>query len=64
MTVNGNRYEHRPGLTLHRLLADLDVDQRLVVIMHGDEIYRAGKIPDATLAERDVLEIVTMAQGG
>jgi thiamine biosynthesis protein ThiS len=64
MTVNGARYEHRDGLTLHRLLDELHVDQRKVVVMHGDEIYRAGKIPDAVLTERDVLEIVTMTQGG
>lgn len=64
MTVNGNRYDHRPGLTLHRLLDELKVDQRLVVVMHGDEIYRAGKIPDAALAEKDIVEVVTMAQGG
>ena len=64
MTVNGTRYEHRAGLTLHRLLDELKVDQRMVVVMHGDEIYRAGKIPDAVLADRDVVEIVTMAQGG
>jgi len=64
VTVNGSRYEHRAGLTLHRLLHELHVDPRLVVVMHGDEIYRAGKIPDAVLAERDVVEIVTMAQGG
>lgn len=64
MTVNGKRHEHRAGLTLHRLLDELAVDQRMVVVMHGDEIYRAGKIPDAPLAERDIVEIVTMAQGG
>ena len=64
MTVNGNRYEHRPGLTLHRLLDALEIDRRLVVVMHGDEIYRAGKIPDAVLSEPDVVEIVSMAQGG
>jgi len=51
-------------MTLHRLLDDLNVDQRMVVVMHGDEIYRAGKIPDATLNESDILEIVTMSQGG
>jgi thiamine biosynthesis protein ThiS len=64
MTVNGNRYEHRAGLTLHRLLDELEIDQRLVVVMHGDEIYRAGKIPDAVLADKDIVEIVSMAQGG
>jgi thiamine biosynthesis protein ThiS len=64
MTVNGSKYQHRDGLTLHRLLDEMKVDQRMVVVMHGDEIYRAGQIPDAPLAERDVVEVVTMAQGG
>ena len=64
MTVNGKRWEHRPGLTLHRLLAEMNADQRMVVVMHGDDIYRAGQIPDAELHDRDVVEVVTMAQGG
>jgi thiamine biosynthesis protein ThiS len=64
MHVNGEVYEHRDGLTLHALLNELRVDQRKIVVMHGDEIYRAGKIPDAPVAERDVIEIVTMMQGG
>jgi thiamine biosynthesis protein ThiS len=64
MTVNGKRYELRPGMTLHRLLDEMQADQRMVVVMHGDEIYRAGQIPDAPLAERDIVEVVTMAQGG
>jgi thiamine biosynthesis protein ThiS len=64
MTVNGKLHEHHVGLTLHRLLDEMKVDRRMVVVMHGDEIYRAGEIPDAALAERDVVEVVTMAQGG
>jgi thiamine biosynthesis protein ThiS len=64
MTVNGSRYEYRDGLTMHRLLDELKVDPRMVVVMHGDEIYRAGRIPDAVLDDKDVVEIVTMAQGG
>ena len=64
MTVNGKRYEHRPGLTLHRLLDEMKADQRMVVVMHGEEIHRACQIPDSPLQERDVVEVVTMAQGG
>jgi thiamine biosynthesis protein ThiS len=64
MTVNGKRYEHRQGLTLHRLLEEMKADQRMVVVMHGDDIYRAGQIPDAPLADSDIVEVVTMAQGG
>ena len=64
MHVNGQTYTHRDGLTLHGLLTELHVNQKAIVVMHGDAIYRAGKIPDAPLDERDVIEIVTMMQGG
>ena len=64
MTVNGKHWQHRPGLTLHRLLEEMNADQRMVVVMHGDDIYRAGQIPDAALQEKDIVEVVTMAQGG
>ncbi len=64
MFVNGQRHTHRDGLTLLTLLSDLDVNPQAVVVMHGDKIYHAGKIPDAPLDERDVIEIVTMMAGG
>jgi thiamine biosynthesis protein ThiS len=62
--VNGKAYTYRDGLTLHELLAELKVDQRTVAVMHGEVIHRAGRIPDTPLVERDVIEIVTMMQGG
>jgi thiamine biosynthesis protein ThiS len=64
MTVNGERLAFREGLTLHELLADLRIDQRRVVVMVGERIYHAGRVPDARLAVDDVVEIVTMQQGG
>jgi thiamine biosynthesis protein ThiS len=64
MQVNGRAYGHREGLTLHGLLAELKIDRRLVVIMHGEDIHRAGEAPDTPLASGDVVEIVTMMQGG
>ena len=64
MHVNGRTRAHRAGLTLHALLAELAVDPRTVVVMHGDAIHRAGQIPDTPIADGDVIEIVTMMQGG
>ncbi len=64
MQVNGKLRAHLPGLTLLGLLAELQVDPRRVVVMHGDAIHRAGQIPDAPVAPDDVIEIVTMMQGG
>jgi thiamine biosynthesis protein ThiS len=62
--LNGVEREYRPGLTLHALLNELGIDARKVVVMHGDAIYRAGEVPDAPVANGDVVEIVTMMQGG
>ncbi|HEX6058305.1 MAG TPA: thiamine phosphate synthase [Gemmatimonadaceae bacterium] len=62
--LNGEKYPHRDGLTLRALLEELGVDARKVVVMHGDEIHRAGRVPDAPVAPGDTIEIVTMMQGG
>ena len=64
MFVNGQTYAYRDGLTLHALLDELKVNPKTVVVMHGDDIHRAGKIPDTPVKPQDVIEIVTMMQGG
>lgn len=64
MIVNGQRHAHRDGLTLHALLDELHVDPQRVVVMLGDAIYKRNDIPDVAVAEPDVIEIVTMMQGG
>lgn len=64
MRVNGKPHDCRDGMTLHELLAELGIDQRRVAVMHGDDAHRPGKIPDSPLRPGDVIEIVTMMQGG
>ena len=64
MIVNGESRDYRPGLGLHELLADMKVDGRAVAVMVGEEVYRPGRIPDVTLSETDVVEVVSMMQGG
>jgi thiamine biosynthesis protein ThiS len=64
MYVNGTCREWRGGLTLHALLSELKVEPRAVVVMHGEKIYKRGAVPDAPLAPDDVIEVVTMMQGG
>lgn len=64
MHVNGKPYPFREGMTLHALLAELEIDRARVVVMHGDDVHRGSHIPDAPLAQPDVVEIVTMMQGG
>lgn len=64
MTVNGALRAYQPGLKLLGLLEELKVDARAVAVMVGDEVYRPGRIPDVPLAEGDVIEVVSMMQGG
>lgn len=64
MQVNGRPHARTEGLTLHALLRELKLDARTVTVMVGDDIHRAGRIPDVPLADGDVVEIVTMMQGG
>jgi thiamine biosynthesis protein ThiS len=64
MIVNGEVKAYRRDLSMHALLAELGVDRSVVAVMRGDEVYRPGKIPDIALSERDVIEVVSMMQGG
>ena len=64
MIVNGETRSYRPALTLHELLAELSVDGKAAAVMVGDEVYRPGRIPDVALSADDVIEIVSMMQGG
>jgi thiamine biosynthesis protein ThiS len=64
MYVNGKPYRYRDGLTLHALLDELALDQRKVAVMQGDEVFKAGNVPNTPVVENDVIEIVQMMQGG
>ncbi len=64
MKLNGQVYPHRPGLTLHAVIAELELRHDAIVVMRGDDIYKRGKIPDVPLQQDDVVEIVRMMQGG
>jgi thiamine biosynthesis protein ThiS len=64
MTVNGESRAYREGLTLLGLLEDVRIDARAAAVMVGEEVYRPGRIPDVALKESDVIEIVSMMQGG
>jgi thiamine biosynthesis protein ThiS len=64
MTVNGESRAFRDGLTLLELLDEVKIDARAAAVMVGEEVYRPGRIPDVALKESDVIEIVSMMQGG
>jgi thiamine biosynthesis protein ThiS len=64
MMVNGERKAFRAGLRLHALLEELKVDGRSVAVMVGEAVFRPGRIPDVALKDEDVVEVVSMMQGG
>ncbi|ACO45282.1 sulfur carrier protein ThiS [Deinococcus deserti] len=64
MQVNGQPHPHRPGLTLHALLRELDVRPERVAVAVNDDFYPGARVPDRPLEPRDTIEIVRIIGGG
>ena len=65
LTVNGERCAVAPGTTLASLLADLELDARMVVVEHNRAILRdRDAYSSLALADGDALEIVHFVGGG
>ena len=65
LTLNGERREMTDGLTLGRLLRELELDPQLIVVERNREILRDRPAYDGlALADADVLELVHFVGGG
>lgn len=65
LTVNGEHREVRRGASVADLLRSLDLDSRMVVVERNREILRdRAMLPEITIADGDVLEIVHFVGGG
>ncbi|WP_189101396.1 sulfur carrier protein ThiS [Deinococcus knuensis] len=64
MLLNGAAHPHRPHLTLHALLRDLNIDPARVAVAVNDDFYPGAQAPDRPLEEDDVIEIVRIIGGG
>lgn len=64
MQVNGESHEHTPGLTLHALLDQLNIQREGVAVAVNDEIYAGVRVPDVELKPDDVIDIVRITAGG
>lgn len=62
--VNGKERTVAEGRTVAGLLADLDLDGRLVVVELNRQIVRRTEIADVTLRDGDRVEIVHFVGGG
>ena len=65
LTLNGERREMTDGLTLGRLLRELELDPQPIVVERNREILRDRAAYDGlALADGDVLELVHFVGGG
>ena len=64
MQLNGESYQHTPGLTLHALLDQLQVKREGVAIALNDDIYAGVRVPDVELKPDDNIDIVRITAGG
>lgn len=64
LSVNGEPHPLRPGLTLLTLLRDLGVDPARVAVAVNNDFYPGARVPDRSLEDHDVIEIVRIIGGG
>jgi thiamine biosynthesis protein ThiS len=64
ITVNGETRSVPASLTLSGLLAQLQVDPRMVVVEHNRTIVRRVGLDGVTVAAGDEIEIVQFVGGG
>jgi thiamine biosynthesis protein ThiS len=62
--LNGKPRDVEGGRTVAGLLADLELDDRLVVVELNRQIVRRTEITDTVLEEGDRVEIVQFVGGG
>ncbi len=64
VTINGEPRELSGRPTITELLAELDLPPRRVAVERNKLLVRRGHFDETTLADGDVLEIVTLVGGG
>lgn len=64
LEINGKHREVEAGRSVAGLLADLELDPRLVVVELNREIIRRDEIENVALSDGDRLEIVHFVGGG
>ncbi len=64
VVVNGSPRTVRPGVTLLELLAELELDPRMVVVEHNRRIVRRPALGETPVAAGDAIELVHFVGGG
>jgi thiamine biosynthesis protein ThiS len=64
ITINGQKREIAPTLSLQDVIAKFCVNASLVIAEHNGSIVKSPFWPKTTLCEGDVIELVTYVGGG
>ena len=64
VVINGERKQVAAGATLLGLLADLELDPRVVVVEHNRRIVRRAGLGNVTVQDGDAIELVHFVGGG
>ena len=64
ISLNGDRTEVEPGLTVAGLLERMHVEPRRVVVEHNRRILRGEELDAVAVADGDELELVHFVGGG
>ena len=62
--LNGERFELTGPLTIGALLAQLNIDPRLVAVEHNIEVVKRHRYDTTMVNEGDAVEIVNFVGGG
>ena len=64
--VNGETKEVSPGLTLHQLLLDLEIDPSRpgIAVAIGQEVVLRSQWAETEIQQESEIEIIRAAQGG
>ena len=64
IVINGEQREVQPGLTLDRLLSELDLPEGRVAVERNRRVVPRGSYPAEPVEAGDRFEVVTLVGGG
>ena len=64
ITLNGEPYDLAGPLTVHELLAQLQIDARRVAVEHNLTVVKRAAYGDTMIHDGDLVEIVNFVGGG
>ena len=64
ISLNGDRFDVAPPVTISQLLVQLEIDSRRVAVEHNLVVLKRDAFDRTTVREGDAIEIVNFVGGG